>query len=760
MTQHSEHKVGERTVHRFELTVGGKTVSFETGHLAEQANGAVLVRCGETAVLATAVASREPREGIDFFPLTVDFEEKMYAAGKIPGSFFRREGRPGETAILSARLIDRPLRPLFPKGYRNDVQVIITVLAVDHENAPDVLGIAGASAALMISDIPFAGPVGAVRMGMLEGRPVVNPTMEQAENESALNLVVAGTEDAIIMAEGEARELPEDAILEALRQAHLAMQPLLEVQREMAALLGKPKQQFAASEIPAERIEQVRAWLGPRLGEALQHRVKQEREEATNLLRQETVAAFGTGQTEQEVLDNAREVGAIFDQLFKETMRQTILAQNLRPDGRGPREVRPLTIEVGLLPRVHGSALFTRGQTQVLTVTTLGAPGDAQTIDDLGIVPDKRYIHHYNFPPYSTGEARPLRGPHRRDIGHGALAERALAAVLPSEDEFPYTLRLVSEVLSSNGSSSMASVCGSSLSLMDAGVPIKAQVAGVAMGLISDPNGRYAILTDIQGVEDFLGDMDLKIAGTGRGITALQMDQKVHGLPYEVLSQALAQAREGRLHILQAMNAVIDRPRPDLSPYAPRIIKLHIDPEKIGAVIGPGGKMIRSIIEASGAEIDVEDDGSVYVTTANADGARIAVQMIEQLTREPKVGDVYLGKVVRLMPYGAFVNILPNRDGMVHISELDESRVDSVEDVVKIGDEINVMITQVDPEGKISLSRRAVLTGKLPAVAAARKRGPSDRAGRGERGGRDRDRGRGFDRERDRRRPPRRPTER
>jgi polyribonucleotide nucleotidyltransferase len=752
MMQHSETKLGERTVHRFDLTVAGKTLSFETGHVAEQANGAVLVRCGDTVVLATAVASTEPREGIDFFPLTVDYEEKMYAAGKIPGSFFRREGRPGETAILSARLIDRPLRPLFPRGYRNDIQIIITVLSVDQENAPDILGILGASTALMISDIPFAGPVAAVRMGMLEGRLVVNPTMEETENASALNLVIAGTEDAVIMAEGEAHQLPEGTILEALRQAHEAMRPLLEMQREMAAFLGRPKQQVVVAEIPAERIEQVRAWLGPRLGQALQHSVKQEREEATNLLRQETIAAFSKGETEQEMLDSGKQAGTIFDQLFKETLRQTILTRRLRPDGRSLKDVRPLTIEVGVLPRAHGSGLFTRGQTQVLTVTTLGAPGDAQTIDDLGIVPDKRYLHHYNFPPYSTGETRPLRGPHRRDIGHGALAERALAAILPSEDEFPYTMRLVSEVLSSNGSSSMASVCGSSLSLMDAGVPIKAQVAGVAMGLISGENGQYAILSDIQGVEDFLGDMDLKIAGTAQGVTAMQMDQKVHGLPFEVLAEALAQAREGRLHILQAMDAVIARPRPDLSPYAPRIIKLHIDPEKIGAVIGPGGKMIRSIIEASGAEIDVEDDGSVYVTTANAAGARVAVQMIEQLTREPKVGDVFLGKVVRIMPYGAFVNILPNRDGMVHISELDENRVARVEDVVKIGDEINVMITQIDAEGKISLSRRAVLTGELPAAAAARKHGPTDRGSR--------DRGRGWDRDRDRRRPPRRPTDR
>ena len=743
--QHMEIPSGERTFHRFEMPLSGRTLTIEIGRVAEQANGSALVRCGETVILATATASAEPREGVDFFPLTVDFEEKMYAAGKIPGSFFRREGRPTEAATLAARLIDRSLRPLFPKAYHNDVQVIITVLAVDQEVAPDVLGIIGASTALMVSDIPFAGPVAAVRMGLIGDEFVVNPTLAQLEEESALDLVVAGTEDAILMMEGRAGQVPEAQVLEAIRRAHQAIQPLLQMQREIAALLGRPKQEVAEEKVSPERIEEVRAWLGPRLAEALFHGVKQEREDATRALREETMAFFGQGETEAEAVQKALEAGAIFDRLLKEELRRSILEEGRRPDGRGPRDIRPLSIEVGVLPRVHGSALFRRGQTQVLTVVTLGAPGDEQILDDLGLAESKRYMHHYNFPPFSTGEVRPLRGPHRRDIGHGALAERDLLAVLPGEEEFPYTIRLVSEVLSSNGSSSMASVCGSSLALMDAGVPIRAQVAGVALGLIGGEDGRHAILTDIQGVEDFLGDMDLKIAGTEQGITALQMDLKVRGLPFEVLAQAFDQAHEGRLYILQAMNAVISRPRAELSPYAPRIVKMRIDPEKIGAVIGPGGKTIRSIIEASGAEIDVEDDGSVYITTPNAEGARIAVRMIEQLAREPKVGDVYLGKVVRIMPYGAFVNILPNRDGMVHISELDENRVARVEDVVQVGDEINVMITQIDPDGKISLSRRAVLTGEKPERAAARKQAWSPGTARRR------------ERELERRRPPRRP---
>ncbi|MGC8874399.1 MAG: polyribonucleotide nucleotidyltransferase [Chloroflexia bacterium] len=724
MFEYESFAVGERTAHRFDLQWAGRLLRIETGHVAEQANGAVLARYGDTVVLATVVASEQPREGIDFFPLLVDFEEKMYAAGKIPGSFFRREGRPGEAAILAARLTDRPLRPLFPKGFRNDVQVVITVLSADQQNAPDTLGTIAASTALMISDIPFAGPVAAVRMGYVNGSYVVNPTMPQVENESLLDLVVAGVEESIVMVEGEAGQMPEEQVLEAIRLAHEAMQPVLQLQKEIAARVGKPKRPVALQEIRPERVEEIRAWLGSRIYEALHHEVKQERESATNALREETIAHFGQGADEAEALRNAQEAAAIFDRLLKDELRRSILTTGERPDGRGPRDIRPISALVGVLPRAHGSALFTRGQTQVLSVTTLGAPGDVQNLDDLGIVTEKRYMHHYNFPPYCTGEVRPIQAPRRRDIGHGALAERALLGVLPSEDEFPYTIRVVSEVLSSNGSSSMASVCGSSLSLMDAGVPIRAPVAGIALGLISGEDG-YVILTDIQGIEDALGDMDLKIAGTEKGITAIQMDLKIRGLPLHVLAEAFEQAREARLKVLEKMNAVLSQPRPDLAPHAPRIVKLHIDPEKIGAVIGPGGKMIRSIIEASGARIDVEDDGSVFITTPDAQGAHTAIRMIEQLTREPKVGDVYLGKVVRIMPYGAFVNILPNRDGMVHVSELDVRRVERVEDVVRVGDEINVMVTDIDPDGKISLSRRAVLTGEAPGKAVARKQGPA-----------------------------------
>ncbi len=729
--EHREFQVGERTVHRFELPLAGRTLSIEIGRVAEQANGAVLVRYGDTMVLATVVLSEEPREGIDFFPLLVDYEEKMYAAGKIPGSFFRREGRPGEAAILAARLTDRPLRPLFPKGFRNDVQVVITVLSADQENHPDILGTIGASAALMISDLPFAGPVAALHVGLLDDELVVNPTMPQVEEKSRLDLIVAGTPETVVMVEGEGKEVPEETILQAIRLAHETMQPLLQLQQEMAALIGKPKREVELVQEDPQQVEQVRTWLGERLQAALYHTEKQERDDAINALRDELIAALAQGEDEADLLESASRLRAIFDQLLKEDLRRGILEKGRRPDDRAPEEIRPISVEVGVLPRAHGSALFTRGQTQALSVVALGAPGDEQILDDLGIRESKRYIHHYNFPPFSTGEAYPIRGPRRRDIGHGALAERALLAVLPPKETFPYTIRVVSEILSSNGSSSMASVCGSSLALMDAGVPIRTAVAGVALGLISAEKGRYTILTDIQGIEDALGDMDLKIAGTAAGVTAVQMDLKMRGLPYEILQDAFARSRQARLQILEKMNAVIDRPRPDLSPYAPRIVAVRIDPEKIGLVIGPGGKTIRAIIEASGAEIDVEDDGTVFITTPDAEGARMAIQMIEQLTREPKVGDVFLGKVVRIMPYGAFVNILPNRDGMVHISELDERRVARVEDVVQIGDEINVMVTEIDPEGKISLSRRAVLTGELPGEAAERKR--ADRRGQGDR---------------------------
>lgn len=730
--QHSKIQLGERTIDRFELPLAGKVLTLEIGHVAEQADGAVLVKYGETIILVTAVASDEPREGINFFPLLVDYEEKMYAAGKIPGSFFRREGRPGEIAILSARMIDRPLRPLFPKGFRNDVQIVVTVLSADMENKPDILGTIGASTALMISDIPFAGPVAALRIGLIEDRLVVNPTMPQIEEESELDLVVAGVEDTVVMVEGDGHEVPEERVLEAIRLAHESMQPILEMQRAIADMHGQPKREVPLKVERPDRVEEIRAWMGDRLREALHHADKQEREDATNALREAVVERFGQGETEEESEEHTREARAIFERLLKEELRQGILQHGERPDGRSAKEIRPISVEVGLLPRAHGSALFTRGQTQALSVVALGAPGEEQMMDDLSLWEAKRYIHHYNFPPYSVGEARPMRGPRRRDIGHGALAERAVTPVLPSDDVFPYTTRVVSEILSSNGSSSMASVCASSLALMDAGVQIRTAVAGVGLGLITGQDDNYLLLTDIQGIEDALGDMDLKLAGTEKGMTAIQMDLKVEGLPYNLLAEAFAQSRAARLEILQKMNAVIDKARPEMSPYAPRIVKLRINPEKIGAVIGPGGKTIRSIIDESGAEIDVEDDGSIYITTPTAEGAHIAIRMIEQLTREPKVGDIFLGKVVRIMPYGAFVNILPNQDGMVHISELEDHRVPSVEDVVELGDEVNVMVTDIDSEGKISLSRRAVLTGEPPEEASKRQRsGGRSRGGRG-----------------------------
>lgn len=753
--------MSERQVHSVSAEICGRTLTLETGRLAEQADGAVTVRYGDTVLLVTVVGAREPREGIDFFPLTVDYEEKMYAAGKIPGSFFKREGRPTQTAILTARLTDRPLRPLFPKGYRNEVQVIITTFSIDLVNDPGPLAIIGASAALCISDIPFAGPVGAALVGHLDGQIQINPPMADMPN-SKLDLVVAGTRDAVLMVEAGAQELTEDEMLEGVIQGHAICKQVCDLQDELVRLAGKPKREFTPPEADTSLEEALQAYMGNRLTEALYHPDKTRREAETEALKQQVIAHFTADEPEEEVPARTKDVSKAFDALVKEAVRTAILDQGLRVDGRAPQEIRPIAIEIGVLPRVHGSGLFTRGQTQVLTIATLGSPGEEQRLDDLGLETTKRYIHHYNFPPFSTGEVRRLGSPRRRDIGHGALAERSLLAVLPSEDEFPYTMRLVSEVLSSNGSSSMASVCGSSLALMDAGVPIKRHVAGVAMGLISDPDGRWRVLTDIQGLEDALGDMDFKVAGTDRGVTGLQMDIKTTGITYEIMRQAFQQAREGRLFILGTMNEVIAEPRQNLSPYAPRIITLRIDPDKIGALIGPGGKTIRSIIEQTGATIDVEDDGRVFIATADGDAAQRAVSMVEALTREIKVGEIFLGKVVRIMPYGAFVNLVPGKDGMVHVSELDVQRVNNVEDVVKMGDEINVMVIDVEPgTGKVSLSRRALLTGESAedrrAAGGGRGpggggRGPGGPGGRSENGG-----GRGDDSARgDRPRPRRR----
>jgi polyribonucleotide nucleotidyltransferase len=728
---------------RFEVTINQQDYIFETGKLAGQAGGAVTLRAGDTMVLAAATMSDEPRPGIDFMPLSVDFEERMYAGGRIPGSFFRREGRPTEDAILTARLTDRPLRPLFPKDLRNDVQVIVYALSTDGDTQLDILALNAASSALMISDAPWMGPVGAVRVGMVDGEFVANPTYS-AQNGSVLDLRIAGTRDAILMVEAGANEVSEETMVAALQFGHNAIQPLIDLQERMAAEVGKPKRSYTPY-APNQAVRQAMAERAPKRLQAILGKpyVKAERNAELNELKAALVSEVAG---EDEALQS--EAKQAYEEVFKSVVRQRIIEHGQRPDGRGLTDIRPIWCEVDLSPRAHGSGLFTRGETQVLTLATLGTPRDAQEIDSLTPVETKRYMHHYNFPPFSTGEARPLRGSSRREVGHGALAERALVPVIPPENVFPYTLRLVSEVLSSNGSSSMASVCGSTLALMDTGVPIKAPVAGVAMGLIKEGE-RFSILTDILGAEDHLGDMDFKVAGTDRGITALQMDIKIKGLTFEIMSQALEQAHTARLAILDKMMAVIPAPRPELKSHAPRITVVQIPVEKIGAVIGPGGKIIRSIQEETGAKIDIEEDGTVYIATNDGESARRARERVESLVETAVVGRIYTGKVVRVADFGAFVEILPNIDGMVHISQLDSQRVDKVEDVVRLGDEITVMVTGIDPQGKIRLSRQAVLEGWTLEEAIE-----SDRPNRG--GGRpggDRDRGRGGDRDR---RPPRR----
>ncbi|MBC7223284.1 MAG: polyribonucleotide nucleotidyltransferase [Anaerolineae bacterium] len=714
--------------HTFETRIGDHEIVIETGKLAQLAGGAVTVRSGGSMVLATATASKEPREGIDFFPLTVDYEERLYAAGKIPGSFFRREGRPTQEAILTARLIDRPIRPLFPKGFRNDVQVVVTALSTDAENLLDILGIIGASAALTISDVPFLGPIGGVRVGYIDGEFVFNPTASELER-SQLDLRLAGTREAILMVEAGANEVPEDVMLGAMRRGHEVMQCLIDLQEEMREKVGKPKRSFTLHEIPEATKQRVLEQLGDRLTQILEEpRSKEERNQALDDL----LAAL-TEELAEEV--DAADVKEVFEERLKTEVRERILGQGVRPDGRGPDDIRPIYCEVGLLPRAHGSGLFTRGETQVLTVATLGTPREEQILDDLGIAETKRYIHHYNFPPYSTGEVWPMRGPRRREIGHGALAERALLPVIPRQEEFPYTLRLVSEVLASNGSTSQASVCGSTLALMDAGVPIKAMVAGIAMGLVTDGQ-RHQVLTDIIGMEDHLGDMDFKVAGTREGITALQMDMKVQGIGYDILSEALERARRARLFILDRMAETIPEPRKELSPYAPRITIIKIDPEKIGAIIGPGGKTIRKMQEDFDVRIDVEEDGSVYVASVNPQGAELAIQTIQGLTEEAEIGKIYTGKVVRITDFGAFVEILPGQDGLVHISQLADYHANRVEDVVRVGDEIMVMVIDIDNEGKIRLSRRAVLEGWTAAEAREHDRRPARSSSGGGRGGR------------------------
>ena len=695
------------TVIRRSIDLAGRTLTLETGHLAKQASGSVLVRYGDTVVLVTATGSQEPREGIDFFPLTVDFEEKMYAAGKVPGSFLRREGRASEQATLSARLIDRPIRPLFPKGYRNDVQIVATVLCVEPDNPPDMAAMIGASCALHLSHIPFQGPIAGVHVGYVDSEIMINPN--QAEREvSSLDLAVAGTHDAIMMVEAGAQEVSEAVILEGILEGHKVIAQLTDLIEDMRreALekgIAKEKIAFEAPEINEAIIDAVKAEASDALRAALQIVNKKARDTAIQTAKSEALAVLS-----EQFEDSDDDIIQALDALTKAIVRRLITHDKIRPDGRALNEVRPLTCEVDLLPRTHGSAVFTRGQTQILSVTTLGSSRDSQPLDGLDDETSRRYLHHYNFPPYSVGETRPIRGPGRREIGHGVLARRALEPVIPSLEEFPYMIRVVSEAIESNGSTSMASVCGSTMSLMAAGVPIHKPVSGVAMGLIREED-QFSVLTDLQGLEDALGDMDFKVAGTVDGITAIQMDIKIDGINKAILEQALAQAKEGRLFILDTMLKCINAPRESLSPYAPRIESFKIDVDKIKDVIGSGGKTIKKIIETTGVQIDVEEDGTVNVLSSDAEACNQAVEMIQNIVKDPEVGEIYTGKVVRIMDFGAFVNILPGKDGLVHISQLDKKRVNKVEDVVKVGDEVTVKVIEIDRMGRINLSRKALL---------------------------------------------------
>jgi polyribonucleotide nucleotidyltransferase len=688
-------------MHSFSTDFGGRTLTIETGKIAKQANGAVLVRYGETAVVVAVTGTDTPREGVDFFPLTVDFEEKMYAVGKIPGGFLRREGRPAETAILTSRLIDRPIRPMFPEGYHNDVQIVATAVSVDPDNAPDIPAMIGASCALSISDIPFEGPIAGVRVGLIDGQFIVEPTVEQAK-VSELNLAVAGTKDAILMVEAGAKEVSEDVMLDAIWFAHGEIKKLVEFQEKIQAEVGKPKMEVPLYTPPAELVAEIKEYGEEKLRAALMDADKLHRDKNVQLVKEDIAAHFA-----EKYPDNEVDVAYITQKLIKAVVRHTISVDKIRPDGRALDEVRPISCEVGMLARPHGCSLFTRGQTQVLNCLALAPLREAQTLDGL-FEQTKRYIHHYNFQPYCVGETKPLRSPGRREIGHGALAERALLPVIPSEEEFPYTIRLVSEVLESNGSSSMASTCASTLSLMDAGVPIKAPVSGVAMGLVKEGE-HYTILTDIQGLEDALGDMDFKVAGTAKGITAMQMDIKVDGLTKDILHDALQQAKKGRAFILGKMLECIPEPRKQLKKYAPKITTIKVNPDKIKDIIGPGGKVIKKIVEDTGAQIDINDDGTVYIAAANSESADAAIKTIQDITAEPEVGKIYTGKVTRIMNFGAFVEFMPGREGLVHISQLAKERVNKVEDVVNVGDEIVVKLVEIDSKGRMNLSRKACL---------------------------------------------------
>ena len=692
------------------LDLGGRRLTIETGRLAKQASGAVLITYGDTVVLATAVIGRTEIDR-DFLPLTVDYREKTYAAGRIPGGFFKREGRPTEKEILSSRLIDRSIRPLFEKSNRYEIQIQTDVLSSDQENESDFLGLIGASCAVCLSDMPFPGPVAAVRVGLVGGELVLNPTTVELE-ESRLNMVVAGSADSILMVEGEAREISEAQLLEVFRFAHPRIQELVRLQAELVAQCGKTKRALPVKALDPAFVETVESAWRSRVEKLVRIPDKAERELAMDDVRAEAKAAQANSPVATASPDQLSKLQAaavkVVDKLEGEILRQMVLTEGLRADGRKPDQIRPINCEVGLLPRTHGSALFTRGQTQALVVVTLGTSTDEQRVEELTGQSWKTFMLHYNFPPFSVGETRPNRGPGRREIGHGALAERALAAVAPSNERFPYTIRIVSEILESNGSSSMASICGGSLALMDAGVPVKAPVAGIAMGLVLEGD-QTAILSDIMGIEDHLGDMDFKVAGTSEGITAIQMDMKIKGLPFDVLERALDQARRGRLHILGIMNETMERSRAEISRYAPRILVIKINPDKIRDVIGPGGKTIKKICEETGAQIDVEDDGTIKVACVDSEMAQRAVEIVRSLTEDPEIGQVYRGKVRRIVNFGAFVEILPGRDGLVHISELENHRVARVEDVLAEGDAIMVKVIGVDEEGKIRLSRKAVL---------------------------------------------------
>ena len=691
----------------FKTEFAGRELSVEVRRYAEQANGHCVVRCGDTAVMVNVTMSKAPREGMDFFPLSVEFEEKQYSVGKIPGGFIRREGRPSEKAILTSRLIDRPIRPLFPKGFYNDVQVVATAMSVDNNIPPDIYAMIGSSVALSISDIPFAGPTGSVTVGLIDGAYVINPDMEQRE-KSILHLTVSGTKDAVMMVEAGAKEVTEDEMLEAIMLAHAEIKKLVAFQEEIVAEVGKEKAGIDYYKVPEEIQQAAREYATDKIAWVMESFDRHERD-----VREQQVDAEVQEHFAQQFPDKAREISDSLYIIKKETMRRKIIDKGIRPDGRGIFDVRPIWCDVHMFARPHGSAVFTRGQTQVITMTTLGPLNDAQELDGIDEAEQKRYMHHYNMPPYSTGEAKPMRSPGRREIGHGALAERALEPMIPSEDELPYAIRLVSEAVSSNGSTSMASVCGSTLSLMDAGVPIKAPVAGAAMGLIKDTESdKVVVLTDIQGLEDFLGDMDFKVAGTAKGITAIQMDIKIKGIDEPILKRALAQAHDARMFILGKMLAVLDKPRADVSKYAPKTIVFHIKTDKIREVIGPGGKMINKIIDETGVKIDIEDSGRVVIYAADQEAGKKAKKMIDAIAKDIEVGDVYLGTVVRIMPFGAFVELLPGKDGMVHISKLAKERVEKVEDVVNIGDQIMVKVIEIDDKGRVNLSRKDLLPDK------------------------------------------------